>query len=295
MKYILAISGGIDSVTLLDELIRRPDRYLDDEAAEYVVAHVDHGIRDDSASDEVLVRHLAEKYNLEYRSTKLQLADSASEALARQRRYAWLRSVQQEFQATAIVTAHHQDDVIETIIINMVRGTGWRGLCSLYDQPAIRRPFIRYSKAEIVQLALQSNLAWREDSTNQSPKYLRNLIRMTLLNKLNARERKQLVNIYSDQCRLRCSIDEQLDELVDKVVVYEDPTAFQFDRYWLIMAGWPVIGEIIMHTTGHRFERTTLVRLWLFVCTARPKTEHYEDGYFFRATIRHLIVSPPHI
>lgn len=296
MKYVLAISGGVDSVTLLDELTRLPKHYLNDSSAEFVVAHVDHGIRVDSADDELFVRGLAEKYRLSYESTRLQLGANASEALARRGRYDWLRHIQQHYNAQAIVTAHHQDDVLETMMINLIRGTGWRGLCSLYDQPATRRPFIEMSKAEIVQLALQNNLTWREDSTNQSQKYLRNLLRMSVLGKIDGTERSKLIDLYHEQSKLRDAIDEELNGLVAKHAVAEKGSnEIQIDRYWLIMAGQSVVGEFLMVTTGHRFEQATLARLGHFICTARPQTEHYEDGYFFRATVRHLIVSPLHI
>jgi tRNA(Ile)-lysidine synthase len=78
-----------------------------------------------------LCNALQGEYGLPYESVRLHLGPTASEDIAREQRYAWLRDIQQKHGADAVATAHHQDDVIETMIINIIRGTGWRGLCSL--------------------------------------------------------------------------------------------------------------------------------------------------------------------
>jgi tRNA(Ile)-lysidine synthase len=114
-KYVVAVSGGVDSVVLLDHLAGHPEYEL-------VVAHFDHGIRDDSREDEAFVRSLAEKYNVPFESKREDLGKQASEELARDRRYAFLRSVAGKHNAQ-IITAHHADDAVETIAINLLRGT----------------------------------------------------------------------------------------------------------------------------------------------------------------------------
>ncbi len=109
VQFIVAVSGGIDSIVLLDVLVKS--------GAELVVAHVDHGIRADSHEDESFVHRLADKYGLPFVSTRLALGSRASEDLARRERYKWLETVRAQYSAKAIVTAHHQDDVLETIVI----------------------------------------------------------------------------------------------------------------------------------------------------------------------------------
>ncbi len=288
MKYILAVSGGVDSMVLLHEMSRRSQRYLLEPTAEFVVAHVDHGIRTDSADDERFVREKAAQYQLPYISTQLGLGKAISESDARDARYAWLRVVQEQYNATAIIMAHHQDDVLETILINLLRGTGWRGICALRDQKAIRRPFLTMSKAEIIQIAIVENLMWREDSTNESLKYMRNTVRMYLMPKFHAIERRRLLELYSQQSYIVAEVDKEL-------ALISPQNAMQFSRYFLIMSGWPVAGEILMHRLGCRFERPTLLRIWHMICTGRPNTKHYEAGCRFRLSIRELIVSPFHI
>src|SRR3989344_5293986 len=116
MNYIVAVSGGVDSVVLLDMLIKQKEHNL-------VVAHFDHGIRVDSDADARFVWELAKKYELSFEVRREELGDAASENTARSHRYAFLRDIAKKYSAT-IVTAHHADDVVETIAINLTRGTG---------------------------------------------------------------------------------------------------------------------------------------------------------------------------
>ena len=119
-RYVLAVSGGVDSMVLLNLLQQQPDVQL-------TIAHFDHGIRTDSADDRRLVQAAARFYGLPVVYHEGQLGADASEATARQARYEFLRTVRLVANAKAIITAHHQDDVLETAILNMLRGTGRRG------------------------------------------------------------------------------------------------------------------------------------------------------------------------
>src|SRR5690554_6827257 len=103
MKYIVAVSGGVDSMVLLDMMHSRGD-------AEIIVAHFDHGIREDSAEDAEFVAKAAEGYGYLFESTREELGKNASEALAREKRYAFLRDLAKKYDAQ-IVTAHHLDDL----------------------------------------------------------------------------------------------------------------------------------------------------------------------------------------
>ena len=115
-KYVLAVSGGVDSMTLLDVLSKNTELDL-------VVAHFNHGIRDDSSEDEKLVLEAARKYNLSVRLGHARLGPKASEADARQARYIFLHSVVRQEDAKALITAHHQDDMLETAILNLLMVT----------------------------------------------------------------------------------------------------------------------------------------------------------------------------
>ena len=130
------------------------------------VAHYDHGIRSDSAEDRRLVQALAREYGLPFVYHSGRLGTGASEAVARQARYGFLHAVRRASAAQAVITAHHQDDVLETAILNLLRGTGRRGLGSLKSTDVVKRPLMAVSKNELLRYAEREGLRWREDSTN---------------------------------------------------------------------------------------------------------------------------------
>lgn len=207
-KYVVAVSGGVDSVGLLDVLAKQKNLDL-------IVAHFDHGIRKDSSEDKKFVEDLAKKYALPFESSNGNLGSHASEELARKARYDFLRSVKAKQNANAIITAHHQDDVIETILINLLRGTRRRGLSSLQSTNEIVRPFLSVSKNKIKSYATENNLQWREDATNQDPKYLRNWVRINLVPKLTTLQRSQLLSTNKKAGELNTELDEIIADTFD--------------------------------------------------------------------------------
>lgn len=278
---IVAVSGGVDSVVMLHKLATSDKRRL-------VVAHVDHGIRDDSAEDETFVGKLADTYGLEFVSTKLRLGPKSSEERARHARFTWLETVREQYGAEAIATAHHQDDILETIIINLTRGTGWRGLCSLRETPRRSRPLLGLSKAEIVEYALAHDLEWREDSTNESLRYMRNRIRHLVVPRLSPDDRRRLLDLYASQLKLRREIDSELQRLGERFI-----TAGGIDRHALIMADESVATELLYRWLGEPLERSRFRDLLLFAKTARAGSKWSLDGQrFVLANVRALIVSP---
>lgn len=213
-NYILAISGGVDSMVLLDVIIKQ---YLKNSQYRFIVAHVDHGIRVDSIEDRNLVELTAEKNGLDFRFIELNLGSKTSEAVARQQRYDFLYKLLLESQSDAVLTAHHQNDVLETAIFNLMRGTGRKGLTSLKNQPLVLRPLINYSKYEILEYAKANNISWREDSTNSDLKYARNLIRKTLMPKLSESNKLELTRIIRSQLKVNDELDILIDDFLDQI------------------------------------------------------------------------------
>jgi len=215
MKHILAISGGVDSIVLLD-MIARGELLLHGrtlQGGDLVVAHFDHGVRDNSANDAKLVKNLAAKYQIECIIGHGHLGKNPSEGLARTKRYEFLRSTVCKGDLCKIVTAHHQDDLLETVLINLIRGTGWRGLAPFWSHD-IERPLLNMTKAEIVNYAIEHGLTWTEDETNYSAKYFRNRVR-GLTARLSAKQRKQLLELNQKQTKLRVEIENILDEVMN--------------------------------------------------------------------------------
>src|SRR5256885_10452154 len=117
-RAVLAVSGGLDSVALLDLMPSlAPEREL-----ALVVAHADHGIQTDSRTVGQAVGDLAQRYGLPFELGELHLGPGATETAARRARYAWLADVQRRRAARYLVTAHHRDDQGETILLRLLRG-----------------------------------------------------------------------------------------------------------------------------------------------------------------------------
>lgn len=259
MNYVIAVSGGVDSVVLLDMLARKRLNNA------IVVAHFDHGIREDSADDAVFVKHLAAKYGYAFETLREELGDGASEEVARTRRYAFLRSLAEKHSAK-IVTAHHADDAVETIAINFTRGTGWRGLAVLDSD--IVRPLLHKTKAELLDYALTQQLEWHEDSTNASDVYLRNRVRQNT-HKLSADHKKQLLALRTQQMQTKRDIEKQIIKLVG--------TGPEYSRYFFAHAPVVVAVECLRWLTNAKLTRPQLERALLAIKTAQPKSV-YEAG-----------------
>jgi len=278
MKYLVAVSGGIDSVVLLHKLVKEGEHEL-------FVAHFDHGIRDDSADDARFVEGLARQYNLEFVSRREILGKQASEALARNRRYAFLRAAADD-KGAVIVTAHHADDVVETVAINIKRGTGWRGLAA-FDSASIVRPQLHVSKADIREYALQERLEWVEDSTNSEDAYLRNRIRQKIARKLDTLTKRKIVGYRDYQVRLKHSIDE--------IVSAYRPETEGYSRYFFITldesVAVEVLRSILMSEHGVSPMRLQIERALLVIKTARPGTKYdVSAGVVLRFTVRTFLV-----
>lgn len=203
MKYILAVSGGVDSMVLLDMMSQVV-------GLELVVAHFDHGIRPESAEDARFVEAAAKRYGHPFVVRREELGSEASEALARERRYAFLRSVSREHRAP-IVTAHHLDDLSETVAINMTRGTGWRGL-AVFDAEVVR-PLLDTPKARLESYARSRGIEWREDPTNATDAYLRNRIRRKAM-AIPHEHKRQLRALQARQRELKRAIEAEARQLV---------------------------------------------------------------------------------
>ncbi len=214
-RYVVAVSGGVDSVVLLDLLAKQndnpqkdPNYQLPTTNYQLTVAHFDHGIRSDSAEDRQFVQKLAKRYGLPFVYDRAELGAGASEAAARKARYDFLAKVKKAVSADAIITAHHEDDVLETIIINWMRGTKSRGLSSLRSGTLVRRPLLGMTKKQIRSYARSQKLQWREDSTNADETYLRNYIRKHVVAGLDTEARTRLLEHSAKAAKLNDAIHE---------------------------------------------------------------------------------------
>ena len=208
MKLILAVSGGVDSMALLNMYVR----------ADIIVAHTDHGTRKSSAEDANFVRQKCQELGVKFYETKLELGEGVSEELARKKRYEFLKTIQEK-EGGILCTAHHLDDVLESIAINLIRGTGWRGLTPFYGDELVR-PFIisRMWKRDVLKFAGRHAVHYRQDPTNHETNYLRNRVREKMA-ELDEATRADIIDLFEKQNELRNKIEKLVTELAKQTVV----------------------------------------------------------------------------
>ena len=265
-KYVVAVSGGVDSMVLLDMLSKLS-------GVDLIVAHFNHGIRDDSDKDEVLVVRAAKKYGLPVEIGKGGLGKSTSEELARNARYKFLKDLKTKHSAEAIVTAHHQDDMIETAIINILRGTGRRGLTSIAQNPDVLRPLINTPKSEIITYAKDHRLEWHEDETNLDTKYLRNYIRLKIVPKLTNTQRKQMLANIEDLNKVNPLLDKEIATLSQLIVNKNGIDRQKFTNLPPEIAN-EVLVQYLRENGIRQFDKKIIERLAIAVKTAKPGTSH---------------------
>ncbi|MCK0191879.1 tRNA lysidine(34) synthetase TilS [Arenibacter sp. F20364] len=198
-KFLLACSGGVDSVVLAH---LSASYELD-----FSIAHCNFKLRgSESDKDEDLVRKLAKDLGKEIfvtsfdtygymakHKTNLQIA-------ARELRYNWFLQIMTTHHINTLVTAHHADDSLETFLINLSRGTGIEGLTGIPSHTAsISRPLLQFFRKEIKTYAEANDIIWREDASNENTKYLRNNIRHNIIPKLKELNPSFLNNFLKTQ------------------------------------------------------------------------------------------------
>lgn len=185
--------------------------------ADIVVVHIDHGTRKSSAEDADFVRQKCQELGAKFYKTKLELGEGVSEELARKKRYEFLKTIQEK-EGGILCTAHHLDDVVESIAINLVRGTGWRGLTPFYGDELVR-PFIisRMWKRDVLKFAGRHTVHYRQDPTNHETNYLRNRVREKMA-ELDETARVDIINLFEKQNELRGKIEKLVTELAKQTV-----------------------------------------------------------------------------
>ncbi|MCF4101314.1 tRNA lysidine(34) synthetase TilS [Gillisia sp. M10.2A] len=180
-KVLLAISGGVDSVVLA---------YLCKAAKlQFSMAHCNFNLRgEESDTDEDFVLQLADDLEVEVFTESFDTEAYAKDAkisiqmAARDLRYKWFEELSTALSFDYVLSAHHANDNLETFLINLIRGTGLEGFTGIKSEnDKIIRPLLTFSRKEIEAYALKNKLAWREDSSNVSTKYVRNKIRHQII------------------------------------------------------------------------------------------------------------------
>lgn len=175
-KYLLAISGGIDSMVLLHLFFNQK--------LNFEVAHCNFQLRaEDSNLDQNLVEDYCQTHQIICHTKTFEISQKPQQSTqmqARELRYDWFNELLNNRHLHQIVTAHHANDQVETFLINFTRGSGLEGLTGISNS-LVLRPLLQFSKHDILQFAKENNIFFREDQSNKATKYVRNKIRWQVI------------------------------------------------------------------------------------------------------------------
>lgn len=179
--FVLAVSGGPDSMALLNMMVSIKEKYQ----LTLIAAHFDHQLRPDSGQEESLIKNYCQKYNLIFENgywDKQKQPKVGIEAAARHYRYAFLTKVVNKYQANYLVTAHHNDDLLENILLKFIRSGNPLEMNSLQEigqmhGTTLLRPLLNFSKQELLNYNLKNHISFIEDETNAEDDTMRNRLR----------------------------------------------------------------------------------------------------------------------
>lgn len=224
-KIIVAVSGGVDSVTLLDALAVFADKYK----FQLFVAHFNHNLRaENSNRDAEFVKKLAKEYALPFHTAngkvkKFSEKNSISiETAARILRYNFFERISRSLNADFVATAHTANDSVETFFINLFRGSGLTGLCGIplrrqfIKDVLLVRPLIDLKKNELIEYAKIRNLQWNEDETNSLLNFTRNKIRLDLIPKLENEFNPAIIDVINRTTKLLQGADRIIHQYVKR-------------------------------------------------------------------------------
>ncbi|RDC66064.1 tRNA lysidine(34) synthetase TilS [Adhaeribacter pallidiroseus] len=261
-QIIAAVSGGIDSVVLCDLLAELN--------LKFAIAHANFGLRgEESDADELFVKKLAKKYNVafysEHFNTKAFAAQEkiSTQMAARTLRYTWFENLRQQLNYDRIVVAHHQSDTVETILLNLTRGTGLPGLHGIAPKNGyLIRPLLCLRKDDIYDYVTTKQLIWREDSSNETTVYQRNKIRhevIPVLKQLNPNLEHTVQQTAAKISAAEILVNEYVQKVREQVLRTENGITYLDIAGLPSSAALPLILFELLQPYGFSFELTQSV------------------------------------
>lgn len=244
-KVFVAVSGGVDSMVLVD-LLQKSD-------IKFTILHCNFNLRaEESEAETQFIRNFGKQNNIPYVIRYFETKKYAEkqklsiQLSARELRYNWFK---QEVGDGFLLTAHHADDNLETFLINLSRGTGIEGLTGIPEQnDYIIRPLLPFSRNEILDYAKENRVEWKEDSSNASDKYLRNKIRHQIVPLLKDLHPTFIENFKKTQTFLQSNqqfVENVVDECYQKVVNNQEGKLeidiiklLQFQNWKMLLYHW---------------------------------------------------------
>ena len=299
-RYVVGYSGGIDSTVLLHAINKMTGHIP------VVAVHINHQLIPQAAEWEKHCRKFSESISVEFLSRKVIIdmnSGDGLEAASRKGRYDSFKQLIKKNDY--LLTAHNQDDQVETVLLNIFRGCGLRGIRGIpasrkFFEGRLVRPLLRVSRNEISEYAKKYKLNWIEDPSNQYQKYDRNFLRHEILAQLKTRWPAVNNNVWKTS-ELASEINEELKEIafIDAPLFYESN---QLDmrvikdlsparqknilRYALLSLGFPLpssikLNQIINEVINARVDRQPLVQ-WSDVQVRRYRKKIYFLSEYFQ-------------
>jgi tRNA(Ile)-lysidine synthase len=289
-RWLLAVSGGRDSMVLLDAAVRAG-------APIAAVATFDHGTGAAARRAAALVERTAERLGVAVLTGSRVASPDDTEATWRTARRAFLTGWAAEFRAR-IVTAHTQDDQIETVAIRILRGSGVRGLAAMYVDSGPLRPLLAISRPQIASYAVDFGVRWVEDPSNAGRAFLRNRVRHDLLPALEAVRpgfSGELLAVARAAAEWRRGVEMMVDTLAPVIdggtLVIKRSALAPFDHAGLSVI-WPALGARI----GVTFDRRGTERLALFTTSeGRGGSIPLSGGITVERTSTTFVMRPPEV
>ncbi|MBO5477048.1 MAG: tRNA lysidine(34) synthetase TilS [Clostridia bacterium] len=234
-KVIVAVSGGPDSMCLVDSLYKLKEEL----EFEIIVAHVNHGIREESEQEKVYVETYCKERNIPFNYLKVDIPalskeqKISEETCGRNVRYEFFEELRKKENANTIAVAHNLNDNVETVLLNIIRGCGLKGLTGMdFKFNNIIRPLLTIEKRDILLYNKELELNPCFDKTNEEEIYLRNKVRLSLIPSLQELNPNFITNINRMRNILKEDndfIEYYVEEIFKKVIIEEDDSKIIFN------------------------------------------------------------------
>ena len=226
---LLAVSGGLDSMVLAHLFLRADLKFS--------IAHCNFGLRGaESDGDEALVKSWCSENGITLHQKRFELGVGSTQLNARNARYEWFEELCDTHAYSKLGTAHHLNDSLETLLLNLTRGTGPRGMVGIRPKAdKTIRPLLFATKSELEAYAKEVSVEWREDASNSAADYDRNRVRLEVIPKLEELN-PSLITTFSDTSeRLRMGVEILRDEVdrIKKEHLKNNRDLFELDVRWI--------------------------------------------------------------
>lgn len=232
---VVATSGGPDSMTLIDLV----NKLAKEKNITIICAHVNHHLRKESEAEAIMVKNYCKNHNIIFRQMDITSYQGNTENYAREKRYNFFETLIKENNASYLLTAHHGDDLVETILMRLVRSSTLKGYCgfpkiTLKENYKIYRPLISKTKDEILKYVKENNIPYALDKTNEDQTITRNRYRkhiLPVLKKENKNVHKKFLSFSNTLLLYENHINKEVNEIIPKIYKNKTLNINEFNKY----------------------------------------------------------------